>query len=400
MTTKTLSRKTLSIGAAVIVAVLLGLAFWPDPVMVDMGAVTQGPMQLSVEEQGYTEVTELYTVSAPLAGRLQRVELKAGDVVGQHTIVAQMLPSITGSAGTAQGQARLQAARTAVDAAAIAVTQAIADSELAQQQAKRSQQQLQLGTLSAAQAEQAQRDAIQASTAVDSAKARHAMRRAELSQLTSSLAGDHADLRTENMLNIPAPVSGQVLRVIQQNETELAAGAAILEIGNITDNLEVVVELLSSDAVRVKTGQRVLIRNWGGDDTLQGWVSRVDPLGFVKVSALGVEERRVKTTIKVQDLPASAAGLGHGFRVDVAIIIWEKSQTTLVPASALFRYGSRWAVFVVEDDTALQRYVDVEQNNGTVASVTEGLTAADKVILYPAAELADGTAVAQRKGAL
>ena len=198
------------------------------------------------------------------------------------------------------------------------------------------------------------------------------------------------------MMELIAPISGKILGVVEESEKVLVAGAPILEIGDVNNGLEVIVELLSSDAVQINAGQKVLVTNWGGEETLQGVVSRIEPLGFIKTSALGVEERRVKAIVALNKLQNTAVNLGHGYRVDVAIVVWEKSNTIKVPSSALFRENKQWAVFVVNHSKAQLRTVTVEKNNGTEASILQGLQVDERVILYPASDLVNGAAVAQR----
>ncbi|WP_369856702.1 efflux RND transporter periplasmic adaptor subunit [Candidatus Thalassolituus haligoni] len=396
MTSKKLSRKALTIATTILVTIALVYAFWPQPTRVDIGTVSQGPMQVTINEEAHTRVTELYVLSAPVSGRLLRLELKPGAAVVQgKTLVAQLLPNPLDSHEITQGQARVQAAEAAVDAAQAALKQAENDQYLADQQARRNEQQARLGALSVADNEQTQVKADNAAAAVASAVAMLAMRRAELLNARAALAGSGGDAPFK-AIDILAPISGKILRVMEENEKVVTAGVAIVEIGDVTHGLEVEVELLSRDAVQIRPGQPVQISNWGGDEIIAGVVSRIDPLGYIKTSALGVEERRVKALISLPSLPVSASGLGHGFRVDVAIVVWQKTSAVKVPSSALLRENGDWAVFVVDNGKAQLRTLRIEKNNGTEASVLQGLQVNEKVILYPAAELGDGMAVEQR----
>ena len=195
---------------------------------------------------------------------------------------------------------------------------------------------------------------------------------------------------------IVAPVSGRVLKVTQQSAATLAAGAQIMEIGDTQGDLEVLVELLSTDAVQVSPGDKVLIDNWGGSGTLATVVSRIEPQGFTKVSALGVEEQRVNTIVRLTDARIGQVRLGSGFRVEARIVVWEDKDTVIVPSSALFREQGDWAVFVVTDGRARRRTVKIGRNNGTQAQVLEGLKKGETVILFPASDIADGTRVERR----
>ena len=193
-----------------------------------------------------------------------------------------------------------------------------------------------------------------------------------------------------------APADGRILRVIQQSETSLLAGTPIMEIGDIANDLEIVVELLSTDAVQVGPGDAVIVADWGGSTELLGEVIRVDPFGITQFSALGVEEQRVNAVIAFTSPPADYAGLGHGFRVETQIVVWEAEDTLIVPASALFRSREDWAVFVVEEDAARLRTIEIGPNNGIEAQVTAGLSEGDRVILYPSSGLSEGMSVAER----
>ena len=187
------------------------------------------------------------------------------------------------------------------------------------------------------------------------------------------------------------------MKVIQKSETTLPAGEPILEIGNIEGDLEVVAELLSSEAVQVSEGDRVIITNWGGLGDLSGSVSRIDPYGYTKYSALGVEEQRVETTIQF-DGPSEVRGtLGHGYRIEVRIVVWEQEDVTIVPSAALFRQEANWAVFANAGGRAVLKKVDIGQNNGVEAQVLSGLEPGDTVVLFPSANLIDGSRIEERQ---
>ncbi|HMB15350.1 MAG TPA: efflux RND transporter periplasmic adaptor subunit, partial [Pelovirga sp.] len=245
------------------------------------------------------------------------------------------------------------------------------------------------------------RQALIAAAALTSAEAAITERQANLARARARLIDvdgqSFVDGELEKSINLYAPSSGQVLRVMQESEATLVAGTTILEIGNIENDLEVVVELLSSDAVQVASNDKVIFSAWGGQENLNGMVTRVDPWAFTKVSALGVEEQRVNVIIRFTDPQESRRRLGHGFRVEAQIIIWEEGDALLVPSSALFRDGKQWSVFVVDTGTATIRTIEIGKNNGFTAQVLNGMEVGEQVVLYPAAELADGVNVSQRK---
>ncbi|HEY9235829.1 MAG TPA: efflux RND transporter periplasmic adaptor subunit, partial [Phenylobacterium sp.] len=239
--------------------------------------------------------------------------------------------------------------------------------------------------------ETARRDAASAAASARAGQAGIEARRAELERARAELSGGGAGI------DIRAPASGRVLKVTQESEATLASGAPIMEIGDTGGGLEVLVELLSTDAVQVAPGAAVTIEDWGGPGSLKGVVTRIEPQGFTKTSALGVEEQRVNTIVRLADATPARGSLGSGFRVEARIVVWQDQDAIIVPSSALFREQSDWAVFVVDGGRAKRRLVRIGRNNGAQAEVLQGLRKSEQVILYPAADLTDGARVRQRK---
>ena len=406
--TRKRSRMSLTLGAFVLIAGALAVAFWPQSTLVDLGQVSRAPMQVTIDEEGRTRVSEPYVVSTPVAGRLQRVEVNPGDpVVRGETVVAHMLP-INPSALDVRTREQARAAVTAAEAALRVsradLNAALAKRELTWTELSRTQTLVDREITSAVALERAQQAARVAQAAVDTSEAAIAMREAELINARAQLIGfeDSAlvgAVGVTNGMDIPlyAPADGRILRVIQQSATTLPAGAPIMEIGNVDSELEVVVDLISSDAVQVSVGDPVELVDWGGPQPLQGEVERIDPFGVTKYSALGVEEQRVATVVRLTSPAAERVALGHGFRVEARIIVWQDDQTLTVPASALFRVGSDWAVFVLGDGTAQQTIVQIGQSNGITAQVLSGVDDGDQVILYPSAAISHGAKVAPRQ---
>ncbi|MAA87562.1 MAG: RND transporter [Haliea sp.] len=401
------SRTVISLTTAAVVILALGFAFWPRPTMVDMGEVTRGTMRVTINEEGRTRVHDAYILSTPLTGRLQRVEVLPGDaVVHNRTVVAQMLPSNPDSLNIRtreQARTEVTAAEAALRLARAELNKAVADSDLAKTGLQRIRRLRGEAMVSEAELDRAVREARTAEAQLGTAEATIAMREAQLANARASLISFHDNGAPQNAVataheTIPlyAPATGRVLRVLQESETTLPAGTAILEIGNIENDLEVVVELLSTDAVKVSPGDRVILEDWGGPTTLNGVVDRVDPLGFTKFSALGVEEQRVNTIIRFTDPAEARQALGHGYRVEVRITIWEDNSALTVPASALFRSASDWAVFKVSNGKTRLTPVTIGRNNGIIAEVLGGLEAGDSIVLYPASGLTDNTRVVQR----
>lgn len=394
MAKKKTSRFYLTLGGAALVVLVLIFAFWPSAMMVDTGTVTQGPMRLTIDEEGRTRVHDSYVISAPAAGRLERVAVDPGDpVVGGRTVVARLLPAPLDPRTRAQARAELAMAEAALRAARSEATRATAGQDLADSNLARERKLWGLDSTSREAFETAQRDARSAAAATRAAEAAIASRQAELERARAQLSGGAS-------IPIVAPVSGRVLKVSQQSAATLAAGAQIMEIGDTEGNLEVLVELLSTDAVQVAPGNKVLIDNWGesGSRALEGVVSRIEPQGFTKVSALGVEEQRVNTIVRLTDARIGRIRLGSGFRVEAQIVVWADEDAIIVPSSALFRQQGDWAVFVVADGRARHRKVGIGRNNGTQAQVLAGLKKGETVILFPASDIADGTRV-ERRGA-
>ena len=400
------SRLILTTVTAILVIGALTAAFWPKPTMVDMGEVTVGTMRLTIDEEGRTRVRDAYIVSTPVAGQLQRVSVQPGDpVVRGETVVAHMRPTNPAALDVRnreQALAAVAAAEAALRVARADLNASIANRDLAQTELARTEQLVERGISSDAALDRARQNARVMQANVDTAEAAISMREAEIQNAQAQLIGfDDRGLAAamgngSDDIPLYAPADGRILRVIQQSETSLPAGAPIMEIGNIASDLEVVVRLLSTDAVQVTVGDPVIIADWGGAMELAGEVARVDPFGITQFSALGVEEQRVDAVIAFSSPSEDHKGLGHGFRVEAQIIVWQKEDALIVPASALFRNRDNWAVFVVADGVAQLRQIEIGQNNGIETEVVSGLSEGDRVILYPSSGLSDGMSVAER----
>lgn len=409
------SRTWIMGGTGALLAAAMVYAFWPRPMPVDLGEVTRGAMLVTIDEEARTRVRDTYVVSAPIAGRLLRVDVKSGDrVVGGETVIARMLPANPPALDVrsrAQALAAVNAAEAALQAARADLKKAIAEKQFAEADLSRKRDLRGRGVTSEAALEEAERAFQAAAANLEVAKANIAVREAELANARAQLItfeappspapfGVPSQLGASDIANsipLTAPISGRVLRVIQESETTVSAGATIMEIGDISNDLEVEADLLSTDAVQVSPGDRVLIRKWGGSVTLNGVVERVEPWGFTKTSALGVEEQRVKAVIRFTGPPELRRNLGHGFRVETQIVIWEADDALVVPSSALFRQGEDWAVFVARNGLARQTKLEIGRNNGTLAEVLRGIEAGTAVILYPGPSLSDGQKIEQRQ---
>lgn len=388
--------------AILIAAIVLGALYFAirkPPYLVDLAKVTRGPMMVTIDDEGETRVHDLYVVAAPINGRLIRIELEAGDpVVAGGTVVARMMPAAPDFLDR-RSEARLNAQVQALDAVAAAsasrITEASAARTLAAQQQGRVNALFQRGfatraSLDQANAALAQANAAlaQASRATDAARFdRDAARASLLSPLNARASGKPLEVRS--------PISGTVMRLTRESEAMVLAGSPLVELGD-PGNLEIVTDLLSADAVRIRPGARVLIDNWGGAKRLNGMVRRIEPFGFTKVSALGVEEQRVNVIVDITDPASLWARLGHGYRVIVRIAEWQDQDVLRLPVSALFRDKGSWAAFVVEGGRARQVPVKVGQLNDEIAQVLGGLAESATVILHPSEKITDGARVSAR----
>jgi HlyD family secretion protein len=400
---RSLKRWIIWLVGAGLLAAGLAFAFWPQPVPVDMEKVATGPLLVTVSGTGQVKVKDVYTISAPVHGQLGRIEIHAGDSVTANDTVVARIREADPAPLDARTRSRLEAA---VKAAEAGLTLAHAerdktDAELdfASTQLQRSRELASRGTVSQVALDRAEMEVRALEAAHQTAIANVAVRVAELEQARAALIqpDDPLAMRAPSCcVEVRSPVSGQVLRVLQESEMVVQAGAPLLEIG-ATDDLEVVVDLLSTDAVKIMPGARALIENWGRPGQFEGRVTRVEPYAFTKVSALGVEEQRVNVRIGIDSEMARAQGLGHGFRVEARIVIADLADAVRVPISALFRDAGRWTVFVVEDGRSQRRGIEIGEMNDEHAEVRDGLAPGEIVIVYPSDRVGEGTRVTARE---
>ncbi|MEM1231563.1 MAG: HlyD family efflux transporter periplasmic adaptor subunit [Pseudomonadota bacterium] len=399
-----------AIGIAALALIALGYAFWPKPTLVDLGVATRAAMQVTINEEARTRVRDAYVVSAPIAGRLLRVAVEPGDVVvGGETVIARMLPAPPSAIDVRtreQARAGVSAAQAGQRVARADLNSALASQDLADAQVARLRKLASQAAVSQAALDQAEREKRAADAAVDTARAAIAMREAELASARAQLMefaegqpgsqSTSSDAISARAIPLTAPSSGRILRILQESETTVTPGQAIVEIGDTSDDLEVVAELISTDAVQVSPGDRVIIDNWGGAEPLSGVVELVEPWGFTKYSALGVEEQRVNTIIRFTDPLERRANLGHGYRVEARIVIWEDESALTVPSSALFRHNGGWAALAVVDGVTAVRSLTIGRNNGELAEVVDGINEDTALVLYPGPGLAAGARVRAR----
>jgi len=372
--------------AAVVLAVvgLVTVALRPSAVLVETTPATKGTMTVTVDEEGETRVRDRYVVMAPVAGRVERLALREGDAVSRGNLVARIVPAPFDARAREEANARVAGAEDARRAADAALAQSRAAYEQAQRTVARARRLAQGNIIAPEEREKAELEETSRRRDVESAdfRAQTAAHQVEIAK--AALAGGKG-----YALAVSAPVGGRVLRIPERSERVVPAGAVLLEIGD-PKSLEVVADLLSTDAVRVHPGDPIQIVGWGGDSVLHGRLRTIEPSGFTKVSALGIEEQRVEV---VGDILDGVGSLGDHYRVEVRIAIWEGKDVLRIPASALFREGDRWAVFVVTDGRARRRRVDTGHRTAFEVEVVEGLTAGDVVIRNPSDRVTEGVRV-------
>jgi len=398
---------TLFLGAG-----LVGLMWfaWPRPIAVDLAVATKGPMEVTVDDEAKTRVRHIYTVSAPVAGRVLRLSHPAGahgvsihigdQVTANETVIAVMqptIPSFLDVRSREELQAALAAAEAAVRLAEAEVRRIEAALDFSRTELQRAETLARTDAIAIRALDRARFDVATNEAALASAKAQLEVRRNERASVAARLIDPSSAAPQPNpecCIQLRAPVTGRVLKIIQDSEAVVSAGTPLVEIGDPRD-LEVVADLLSTDAVRIKPGSPVRIDGWGGP-AIQARVTRVDPAGFLKVSALGIEEQRVRTTIDFVDHPDSWSSLGHDYRVIVHVTIWSANDVLRVPAGALFRKGEEWAVFAVKNGRASTALVKVGNRNNRTVEILSGLSDGDRVVLHPSDRIKDDVVISER----
>lgn len=395
--------KTLFTGPRLLIALLVlvaGLVLWfmlrTPALEVETAKVHRGPMAVTIDELGETRVTDLYVVAASASGELLRLPHKPGTAVTAGEVVAMIQPVQPGpldSRSYDQAVQRIGALSASLAAARATEQEARAAAQLARTSYQRMESLAARGFASRAQIDAARSERDRANAAVQAQvqlvdAARHELRSAE-----ASLRGGTVTPPRGQAIAVRAPVAGTVLSQLHESGGPVAAGTPLLELGDPA-RLEIVSEMLSADAVKVRPGAAVEIATWGGDRPLKGRVQLVEPLGFRKISALGVEEQRVRVIIDLAEPRPAWERLGHGYRVIVRVAIWSAPDVLQVPVGGLFRDAQGWAAFVLASDgKARQRRVEVGQMNDETAEVRSGLTANDAVIIHPGEKIRDGVRV-------
>jgi len=412
-----MKHKTWFVAAATVVVVALAVAwaFAPRPVEVELAPVTQGHFETTIDEDGKTRLADRYVVSAPLAGRLARITLKEGDAVDADmplALLSSVLPAMRDERTLRELQARVESADDTVQRAATRIARAQVSLDQAKNEVRRSEQLAQQGFIAAAKLDTDRLAALGAQREVEAAAAERRIAAHDLEQSRAALSATRGPAASagQRAFTVRAPSAGRVLRVLQTSEAVVALGAPLLELGD-TRRLEIVAELLTTDALVARPGSRVMIERWGGPVTLEGRVRNVEPAAFTKVSALGVEEQRVRVLIDITSPQPEWQALGDGYRVSVRIVTLAEDKAVQVPVSAVFPLpaeaggdinggpatAARFAVFVADGGRARQVKVELGARNGSAAWIRSGLAPGDQVIVYAPATVRSGVRVAARK---
>jgi HlyD family secretion protein len=383
-----LRKIALTSAMSVLLLVLGWWVFQPEPVLVELDQVSQRSLVVMVEEQGSTRARDPFVVAAPIAGRLLRSGLNAGDRVEQGQVLARIaLPPEDGRreavlrANLVAAEAREAAARAALMEAESANARAMNDEQRRNELAKNN-------LTTAEELDYFRQVADSAQARMLSMQASLQAARAEVESARSQLLG----IAWENesaVQQVTAPVDGTIYRIHEQSERVVQAGTPLLSLSN-DDVLEIVIDVLTQEAVQIQPGAAVLVSGWGGQQVLQARVRRVEPEAFTRVSALGVEEQRVNV---IADFSGDTGGLGAGYRVDAGIVVWEADNVLAIPTSAIFQRSGEWYAFVAEDDRARLRALQLGQRNREHAQVLSGVSFGELVIAFPTAIVADGTLI-------
>ena len=397
------TKRVLLFAALALLAGGFAWLMWPQPIQVDAAKAFVGHMQLTVDEEGISRIREVYTVSAPVAGKVARSPREVGDhVVAGVTTVAAIRsadPTMLDARTRLELQAAIEAAKADVEYASAAALQAekelrFADAELGRTRYLVGKKVMALNAL-----EKRQLEADGARQRLDSARAQLDVRLHNLELAQARLLEPASPGKTEPTddccISLTSPVNGIILRIPVENEQVIQAGTPLVEIGNPFDT-EISVDLLSTDAIQVKPGAAAVVSGWGGPDELKARVKRVDPAAFTKISALGIEEQRVKAILEIADPPAKWTGLGHEFRVFVHITVWQSDNALQIPLSALFRSEGSWAVFKVEGRLAKLTKITAGQINSSHVQILSGLSEGETVIVHPSDLVADGVQIEMR----
>lgn len=381
---------------------LLAYAFIPEPFLVDISQVTQSDLLITIEGEGKTRIHDIYVVSTPIDGRITRIASEPGDIVeAGKTVIANMYPAnptFLNKRLETQAKADVEGAQAALALASARVKQAQAQLNYELADFKRIQTLYSQNAVSAVQVEKAQLQITTLRAELDTTRSNENVMRSRLEVAKATLLQpkeESANNTTGCQICIHSPVDGKVLRILHKSESIVPVGTPVVEIGNPED-LEVTIEMLSTNAVKVNVGDDALIKRWGGEQDIAARVKMVEPSGFTKISALGVEEQRVNVILSFTDTNYAWRNLGDAFRVEASIIIDKAKNALVVPISSLFRQNEQWSVFKVVKGSAIIQSVEVGRRNDSFAEIIKGLQIGEQVITHPSNSIEDGVKVSQR----
>ena len=381
-----LSKTKRLIGISVVIAaVILFFVMRPSPLPVDSDVVKRGPLQVTLDGEGVTRVNDRFVLAAPVTGKLLRIVLEEGDVVRKGSVVASVLPAELDTRAYSEASSRVGSARAALDEAVARQRRVQLSLDQTDRRLARYQNLYREGAvpkesyeLAETEAQIAKKEADQARSGVEAAR--------------FNLAALHAAVDRQvggKAVTVHSPVNGRVLKIHEKSERLIPAGSPLVDIGD-PSAIELVIDVLSSDAIAVKQGNRVLVTNWGGDKQLQGVVKTIVPAAFNKVSVLGIEEKRVNI---VAVLDTNEPLLGDNFRAQASIVLREANNVLQVPVSSLFRGKNGWHLFVIEDGKAVEKAVMIGMRGTWQAEVLAGVSEGQRVVVHPSNELKEGMAV-------
>jgi HlyD family secretion protein len=391
----------LSLAGAALIGGLAWVAFREEAVPVDLVEVTAGAMQVTIDADGRTRIVDLYEVASPIAGTALRAPVAVGDpVVAGETVVARVepvSPSLLDARTRAQAEASVAEAEAALEVARSELRRMQEEETFARQQYERTETLVERGVATLTQMETASQSLAVAEAAVAAAESRLAMAEGALGRAEAALVGPGTGERgaTDCCVVLRAPADGVVLSIATISEHPVQAGAPLVTVGDPRD-LEIVADLLSSDAVRIGPGTRAIVERWGGPEPLEAVLRSIEPAAETRVSSLGIEEQRVDAIFSIETPPGARPGLGHGFSVFLRIVEWESADALQVPLGALFRRGTDWAVFAVEDGVARERIVEIGRRGQRTAEITGGLEAGDVIVTHPSDAVTDGVTIVDR----
>jgi HlyD family secretion protein len=395
------ARRGLTILTLLGVIAAIVIALRPRPAEVDTARVRRGTMRVTVDEDGRTRVKDRYVVSAPLSGNVGRIELSPGDAVARGDVLARVVPAtppLLDARSRAEAEARLAAARAQERQARASIERLRGAVEFAEREAGRARQLAGSGGLATRELDRVEMELRTRREELASVQfgARVAAHEAEVARAALGRFEPRVASAEQEQLEVTAPVDGVVLRVIQESAGVVQAGASLLELGD-PGALEIAVDVLTSDAVRIPIGARVTLDRWGGGEALEGRVRIIEPSAFTQVSALGVEEQRVNVLIDLDTPRERWAALGDGFRVEARIVVSEVEGVLIVPSTAVFRLDEGWAVMVAREGVATRVPIETGARNGVEVEVRAGLEEGDEVIVHPSDRVTDGVAVVRRE---